>query len=387
MMQTKTDHFTDEDTEAAIAYLSGTAPRNSIFDRSGVVEIYENELAAFHGRKICILMSSGTAALYSAFFCVGIRSGTNVVGPALTFMTTVTPAALLGAEVRLVDCEAETCNISHAGIEEAIDANTRAIIFTNMFGHPCNVAVLREIASRHGLPLIEDNSLAIGAVRDGYLTGSSADLVAFSLGSTKLFSGGQGGGLLCDDPDYADRALLLGHFGQRAQIQCSKVASRSHAYCGYGLNFRMHVLAAAISRARFADRERLFAARRKRYEIVAERLKEFDALRLPVETEEVTRGAWQGYVVSLREPSITLRTQMIAALSKCGPFAKFGLYYPSLARSLSLYKNQVQSMGKLSGANQAERFSFSISPMTVEKIEDVESAADQLYDVLAPIFQ
>jgi dTDP-4-amino-4,6-dideoxygalactose transaminase len=291
--------FTDEDQAAISAYLSEDNP-NSYFGDGGVLHDYERELAAYFNRRYCLLTNSGTTALHSAFVAVGIEPGDEVIGPVYTFHAAVTPLFQIGAVPVLADVEPDTGNIDPQDVARKITDRTRAIVVTHQYGHPVDGPAIRAVADQHKLSLIEDVSLAVGSTLHGVRAGQFGDVACFSLGSTKLLSGGQGGALVMDDPSCCERANLLGHFGARCYETVQSPTYRQFAETGYGLNYRMHAVAAAVSRSRFHRIDALIESRRQRYEQLSELIASTGVLDPPITRPGATRGSWQGYCATYR---------------------------------------------------------------------------------------
>jgi perosamine synthetase len=291
--------FTPADRAAILAYLESREP-NSYYGRDGILAEYEDHLASFLSRRYCILTNSGTNALHSAFFAAGIEPGDEVIAPTYTFHATVTPLFQLGAVPVLADAEPDTGNLDVADVRRKLTDRTRAIVVTHQYGHPADLPTLREVASSHGLMLIEDVSLAMGAILDGVRAGSVGDIACFSLGSTKLLSGGQGGALVMDDPVLHERATLVGHFSGRSFQTVQSPLLRQFASTGLGLNYRMHPLAVAVSMSRFLRMEELVAARAERFERLSELLAATGVIDPPATRPGVSRGSWQGYCARVR---------------------------------------------------------------------------------------
>jgi perosamine synthetase len=288
--------FTQADKRAVMAVLDRPLQTMSYFGREGELETYEEELAAYFGTAHVVLTNSGTSALYTAFFAAGVGIGDEVITSVYTFPATVTPVLSLGAVPVCVDIDARSGNLDCEAVANAMTERTRAIVATHQWGHPVDGPRLRAIADQHGLTLIEDVSLAVGATLNGRLAGTFGHAAALSLGSTKMFSGGQGGAYITSDPRMADYATLLGHFGRRSQQTVQDPRLRSYAATGYGHNFRMHPLAVAISRARFHRRDELIAARQERFARLSEWLRQTAGVLEPPWTQlGLTRGSWQGY--------------------------------------------------------------------------------------------
>jgi len=225
----------------------------SYYGREGEVEALEAAFGAYVGVPFTLACSSGTAALHSAFFGLGLGAGDEVIAPTFTFLSTVMPLFVVNATPVLVDCEPDTGNIDPAAIEAAITARTRAVVVVHINGHACDLEPILKICRQRRLRLVEDCSHAHGAMYGDTRVGTFGDVSVFSLQGAKLTAAGQGGLLLTADREIFERAVLLGHFRNRAFDDVTIEAYRPFATTGYGLNYRMHPLAAALARRQFQD--------------------------------------------------------------------------------------------------------------------------------------
>ena len=292
--------ITSEDRRALDEYLSDPNAQNSFFGRDGILAEYEEELALLFGKRFCLLTNSGTNALHSAFFGVGIEPGDEVICPTYTFHATVMPLFQLGAVPVLVDVEPDTGNIDPADIERSLSNKTRAVVVTHQWGHPAELGDIRAICTNNKLPMIEDVSLAVGARLHDWVAGAVGDVACFSLGSTKMLSGGQGGALITDNVNIWERATLLGHFAARSYETVQSPYLRQFASTGYGLNYRIHPFSVAISRARLRKFDSLVKDRHARYNRLTALISATDLFDPPVTRPGATRGSWQGYCARLR---------------------------------------------------------------------------------------
>jgi dTDP-4-amino-4,6-dideoxygalactose transaminase len=291
--------FSEEDKTAIAAYLARGDSLNSFFGREAELAEFETLLSEFFGRKYSLLLNSGTSALHAAYFALGLGPGDNVIVPTYTHHATVMPLLQLGCAIRFADCSEDTGNIDPDAAARLIDSDTKAIVVTHQWGHPVEALRFRALADMYNLFLVEDLSLAVGASVDGRLVGTFGHAACFSLGSTKMFSGGQGGGVLFDDPSLYERAILFGHFGQRCFDDVQSPIHRQFVDSGLGLNLRMHVLAVVVSMARFKRRDSLIAARHERFNHLTSGLRGHPFLRPPVTRPGCYRGQWQGYCVGI----------------------------------------------------------------------------------------
>ena len=170
------------------------------------VQRFEADLSAYHGGRPVRVMNSATAALEIALRIAGIGPGDEVITSAMSFFASVNMIARVGATPVFVDCELDSRNIDPARIEAAITPRTRAILPTHMAGLPCDLDRLYDIAGRHGLRVIEDAALAIGASWHGRRIGSFGDLVCFSFHPNKNMTSIEGGALVVNDAQEAGLA-------------------------------------------------------------------------------------------------------------------------------------------------------------------------------------
>src|SRR5262245_41279705 len=153
----------------------------------------ETEWAAFVGRSDCLLFNSGTAAIHAALYGIGIEPGDEVITTAYTFAGTWQPILHQGAMPVFVDIDPRTYNLDPRRVEAAITQRTRAIIAVHIGGLPADLDEILAIAERHGLAVIEDACQAHGATYRGRQVGSYGVVGCYSLNSSKILSGGEGG--------------------------------------------------------------------------------------------------------------------------------------------------------------------------------------------------
>ena len=211
----------------------------------------EDEWAAFVGRDACLLFNSGTAAIHSALYAIGIQPGDEVITTAYTFAGTWQPILHQGAVPVFVDIDPRTFDLDPARIEERITPRTRAIIAVHIGGMPADLDEILAIADRHGLFVIEDACQAHGATYHGRQVGSIGLIGCYSLNSSKILSGGEGGLLVADDPDILARARRLRTFGEDIPELGKLTGWDFRPYTGYsiGWNYRHQEMPAALARS------------------------------------------------------------------------------------------------------------------------------------------
>jgi len=179
----------------------------------------QREVSALFGKAHGVMVNSGSSALYLAFELLGLPPGAEVVTCALTFSTDVAPIVRGGWIPVFVDVEPDTYCVDVDQVEAMITPATGAILMPNLIGNVPDWDRLREIADRHGLPLIEDSCDTIGPRLRGEPTGKRSTISVTSFANSHIITcAGNGGMLMVDDEALSDRALMLRRWGRRSEL-------------------------------------------------------------------------------------------------------------------------------------------------------------------------
>ena len=202
------------------------------------VERFEFEFAAAAGQTHCVGVASGTDAIAIALRALGVRQGDEVIAPAMTFAGTAQAILHCGAIPRFVDVDAETRCLDPEAVAAAVTPRTTAIVPVHLFGHPCDMPRLVEVADRHRLAIVEDCAQSHGATLGGRLLGTFGHAAAYSFYPTKnLGCIGDGGAITTRSDDVAARCRSLRNYGFDGP---ERVSTR------LGFNSRLDELQAAI---------------------------------------------------------------------------------------------------------------------------------------------
>ena len=247
---------------------------------------FEKDFAAFCGAKHCLGFNSGTSALHVAMVMLNLGPGDEVITTPSTFVATSWAVSYVGARPVFVDIEDATFNLDPRLVERAITPRTKAILPVHLYGHPCDLAGLLAISRRHHLPLVEDAAQAHGAKVHGHMVGTAGVMSCFSFYPGKnLGAYGEGGALVTNNDDYADRARSLREHGSRQRYYHDEV----------GFNYRMEGIQGAVLGVKLKHLAAWTRERRR----VAHRYHELlsgTPLKLPVEADGV-ESAYHLYVV------------------------------------------------------------------------------------------
>lgn len=279
---------------------------------------FEEMFKKYKQGKFAIALNSCTAALHLSMLAAGIKSKDEVIVPAMTFAATANAVIHSGAKPVFVDCERDTMNISPLDIERKINKRTKAIIPVHFAGRPCNMRAIMDIAKKHRLKVIEDCAHAIETEYYGRKTGSFGDLGCFSFYVTKNIVTGEGGMILTNKQEYADKIKILALHGM------SKDAWRRFGDAGYkhyqviyaGFKYNMMDLQAAIGIHQLGRIDDYWKKRRSIWDTYNKSFKGLPVF-TPVESEPHTRHAYHLYnlLLDIDDLNIT-RDEFLDEMSK-----------------------------------------------------------------------
>lgn len=213
-----------------------------------VTQKFESEFARSVGVKHALAVSNGTHALHLACLALGLGPGDEVIVPALTFVATANAVLYSGAEVRFAEIIGEDdFNISPEDIEKRITPHTRAIVVVHYGGYACRMPEILEIARHHELAVIEDAAHAHGALLEDRALGTWGDAGCFSFFSNKNLATGEGGMLITDRDDIAEKVRVLRSHGMTT---LTWDRHQGHAYTydvvALGNNYRIDEIRSAL---------------------------------------------------------------------------------------------------------------------------------------------
>lgn len=217
------------------------------------VKQFEREFAQYCGTNHAVAMNSGTAALFSTLYALGIAQGDEVIVPDFTFVATASSVRMAGATPVFADIDEKSYNIQPEAVLEQITPRTKAVIGVHLYGQPFDVGALSEICDDHGLALIEDCAQAHGARYEGRMAGSFGTAGCFSFYPTKNMTTSEGGMVTTDDTRLATQLRKIIDHGQGIKYRHDLI----------GFNFRMTNIEAAIGSVQLGKLDAMNERRRK----------------------------------------------------------------------------------------------------------------------------
>ncbi len=192
-----------------LAYVEECLKTNWISSKGRFINAFEERFAHYCGCKHGIATTSGTTALHLALAALGVKKGDEVIVPAFTMAACVFAVLYTGATPVLVDADPESWTIDVSEVEAKISPRTRAIMAVHIYGHPCDVDPLLDLAERYNLYLIEDAAEAHGAEYRARRVGGLGHVGCFSFYANKIITTGEGGMMVTNDDKVAELARRL----------------------------------------------------------------------------------------------------------------------------------------------------------------------------------
>ncbi len=284
----------------------------------------EDQFKAHFDSKFAIAVNSATSALHCAVNAFGIEPGDEVIVTPYTMSASATAIVMAGGTPVFADIEDETFGLDPASVEANLSERTRGIMAVNIFGHPARLGPLRKIADRHGLFLIEDNAQAPDARYHNRKTGTVGDCGVFSLNRHKVMQSGEGGVLITDSPDLAQRAALMRNHGE-VVVEGMGVEEVANTF---GLNLRMTEMEAAVASVQFEKLPELNEWRCSNAEYLSKRLEDIEWLVPPVVADGCTH-VYYLYCMKYDEDAAGIPRELFCeALSAEGFYVRSGYLKP-----------------------------------------------------------
>lgn len=333
---------------------------NSSYILGPEVKTFEKNMATFCQVNHAVGTDSGTAALHLALLLLGVRPGDEVITTTHTFIATAEVISLTGARPVFVDIDPRTYNLDPEKVQAAITSRTKVLMPVHLYGQPAEMDPLLEIAKKHNLRVIEDAAQAHGAAYRGRPAGSMGDIGCFSFYPGKnLGAYGDGGMLVTNDPELAERALMLRNHGRRDKYE--------HLVVGYG--YRLDALQAAILDVKLKYLKKWNERRRTHAEYYTKLLSGLDVV-TPFEPAHIS-GVYHLYVVASPK-----RDALLKHLKARGIEA--GIHYPIPLHLQPVYRDLGYRLGDFPLTEHAANQILSL-PMYPELTnEQIEYVADAI---------
>lgn len=272
------------------------------------VKQFEEKISETVGRRFGIAVANGTAALEVAMQAIGIGENDEVIMPTFTIISCAMAVTKLGAKPVLIDSDVNTWNMNVNEIEAKITARTKAIMVVHLYGLPVEMDKVLELAGKYNLKVVEDAAEMHGQVYRGKPCGSFGDISTFSFYPNKHITTGEGGMVVTDNEELAERCRMLRNLCFRKDIR--------YVHDEISDNYRFTNLQAAVGLAQLERLDEFVERKRVMGKLYTEMLSDVKGIRLPVAETDYARNIYWVYGILLDEDiRVTNReiTKLLAA--------------------------------------------------------------------------
>lgn len=305
-----------------------------------VTRRFEEAVASYTGVAHAIAFTSCTTGLETALRVAGIGPGDEVIVPDYTYPATANAVKITGAIPVVVDVNPDTLLIDYDKMEEAVSANTKAVIPVSLFGNPLDFDRLIKMKEHYGFMIIEDAACALGSSFKGIKTGVWSDMTVFSFHPRKFITTGEGGMVTTQNSQWAQAMHQYKHFGM------GKVAGRKEmVFQDTGSNYKMSNILAAVGLAQMEVVDDLLNERMKLAENYHQLLKGYGKIKIP-ETTENGIHSYQSFAVFVPE-----RDRVMKEMREEGIEVQIGTY--ALHQHPAFQQRGVRLRGQYPGSIRA----------------------------------
>ncbi|MDC0170120.1 DegT/DnrJ/EryC1/StrS family aminotransferase [Candidatus Nitrosopelagicus sp.] len=290
---------------------------------------FEKMFADFTGSKYACAVTSGTAGLYLGLNALGISSHDEVLLPDLTFVASPNSIKANNAKPVLIDIDSKSLNLDCEKISKKITKKTKAIMTVNFNGRTTNLKLLKEIAQKNNLNIVEDAAHSLGSYYGGKHQGNFSDIGVFSFSTPKIITTGQGGMIVTNDKHLYEKCMQLKDFGRKIGAKKKMLSAFEHETVGY--NFKFTEFQAAIGIAQMKKLPNRMKIKKNMFKLYHELLSKISDIEF-IETDLNKITPWMVDVIIKNKKK---RLELINFLDKQGVQTR--IFYPPIHR-LSPYK-------------------------------------------------
>ncbi len=282
--------------------------KTSIISQGSYVEDFEREFSKFVNCKFGVTTSSGTTALHLACKTLEIQKGDQILVSSSTNMASAFSVDYCDAIPIPIDIEKETWQMDVNKIEEKINKNTKAIMVVHLFGHPVDMDPVLQISKKYNLKIIEDCAESHGAEYKGKKVGSIGDIGAFSFFANKIFTCGEGGMIVTNSKELAEKAKSLKNL--------SYGAINKFMHDDVGFNYRLPNISAALGLGQLTQKNKIFSEKERIYNRYKKNLKKVKGVNIPLVRDWVTKYIMWVFNIYLDKNYPLSRDQLVNKLKE-----------------------------------------------------------------------
>ena len=269
---------------------------SKVFLRGKPIEEFERDFAKYIGVKYAVAVNSGMSGMLFSLLAMNIGKGDKVITTSATFISTVNTIIFAGAEPLFADINSASYNINPDKVREAVEKNeeeVKAIIPVHLYGYPCDMDALSEIARKYNLKVIEDAAQAHGATYDNKKIGSLGDSGVFSLYPSKIITvAGDGGIITTNSEEIAEKCREFRDDGI--------AKDNPYVYNSLGYSARLSTINAAIGRVQLKYIDKWNDSRSRIVNLYMRELRDVGDIKLPPKADTKYGRVWYSFAISTR---------------------------------------------------------------------------------------
>lgn len=336
------------------------------------VKEFERKMSATVNRKYGIAVSNGTAALEVAVQALNIGEGDEVIMPTFTIISCAMAVTKVGAVPVLIDSDVDTWNMNVDEIESKITSKTKAIMIVHLYGLPVEVDKVLALAKKYNLKVIEDAAEMHGQTYNMKPCGSFGDISTFSFYPNKHITTGEGGMVVTDDEELAERCRMLRNLCFRRDIR--------YVHDEISDNYRFTNLQAAVGLAQLERLDEFVEKKRKIGRFYTEALSDIKGIKLPVPTTQYANNIYWVYGIVLDKESSLTNREVTKFLAQEGVGTRTFFW---CMHEQPVYQKQCMFMNeKYKNAEYLARKGFYIPSGLALTKEQMERVVDKLHKIL-----
>ncbi len=349
-------------------YVMDAVSTGWISSSGSYVNKFEDAFAKYCDVKHGIAVCNGTVAIHLALAALGIGQGDEVIIPSFTMIATAFAVCYTGAMPVFVDADKDTWNIDVTKIEDKITPKTKAIIPVHVFGNPCDMDAICDIAKRHNLFVVEDAAEAHGATYKGRKVGSFSDIAAFSFFANKNVTTGEGGMCITNDDNYD---MLCRYY---KNVCFNPNGPRDYLHNDIGFNYRMSNIHAAIGLAQTEKADEYKKMRMTNHSLYKKYLGDVEGILFQKDEADSENVGWMNTIVLEPEKYGRTRDELVAYLKDNGIDTR--LLFKSMSIQPALQKYGCDCSGKYPVTDYLSDNGFYLPSASNLQEEDIKYICD-----------
>ncbi|MDQ4050428.1 MAG: DegT/DnrJ/EryC1/StrS family aminotransferase [Thermoproteota archaeon] len=293
----------EEEKHEVMSVLEENALTTAARDGGKRVRDFESLMKNYLKIKHVVSVNSGTSALYAALLAVGIEQGDEVLIPSFTFVATANAVVAAGGKPVFVDIKKDDYTMDSSDLKTKITKKSRVVIPVHLYGHPCDIDEIGELADKHSLNVIEDACQSLGSSYKKKQTGTFGALGCFSMYASKVLTAGEGGAIATDSDEFADKLKMIRNHGMVEGYDTRML----------GLNLRLPELSAAVAKVQMQKLNKMLEIRRRNAESLGKQIatssKKYQ-LKIPEETTD-KKFNWYLYTVAIQDKRDDVKNKLV----------------------------------------------------------------------------